>query len=110
MMANYPPPPVLEKPAEAQTAALLPKIHLLLGQLPPERLSEVQTFVDFLLYQEQRKTAVPKRTPGLHHGETLWISDDFDEPLPDEFWFSPTDPLEQELANPKDTLEPSPPV
>ncbi len=25
------------------------------------------------------------RIPGLHAG-TIWTSDDFDEPLPDEFW------------------------
>jgi len=32
-------------------------------------------------------TAVPsrKRIPGLNRGE-IWMSDDFDEPLPDEFW------------------------
>lgn len=26
-----------------------------------------------------------KRTPGLTRGE-IWVSDDFDDPLPDEFW------------------------
>jgi len=26
-----------------------------------------------------------KRTFGLHRGE-IWVSDDFDEPLPEEFW------------------------
>lgn len=26
------------------------------------------------------------RTPGLFAGGIGWISDDFDEPLPDEFW------------------------
>lgn len=26
-----------------------------------------------------------KRVFGLHKGE-VWVSDDFDEPLPDEFW------------------------
>jgi antitoxin (DNA-binding transcriptional repressor) of toxin-antitoxin stability system len=25
------------------------------------------------------------RIPGLHRGE-IWISDDFDDPLPDSFW------------------------
>lgn len=32
---------------------------------------------------------VPKpaqRIPGLHKGTVLYISDDFDAPLPDEFW------------------------
>lgn len=27
-----------------------------------------------------------KRVFGLHKGEVLYISDDFDEPFPDEFW------------------------
>lgn len=26
------------------------------------------------------------RTPGLSRGSVMWISDDFDDPLPDEFW------------------------
>jgi hypothetical protein len=30
-------------------------------------------------------TRPPDRIMGLHAG-TIWISDDFDEPLPDEFW------------------------
>ena len=28
---------------------------------------------------------VTPRVPGLHP-ETIWTSDDFDEPLPDDFW------------------------
>ena len=31
-------------------------------------------------------TSAPKpRIAGLHQG-TIWMSDDFDEPLPDDFW------------------------
>lgn len=29
----------------------------------------------------------PQRLPGLGQGK-IWMSEDFDEPLPDEFWFS----------------------
>ena len=29
---------------------------------------------------------LPKRIGGLNRGQVLWISDDFDAPLPDEFW------------------------
>lgn len=37
-----------------------------------------------------------KRKTGLHEGQG-WMSDDFDEPLPDEFWLgSETDPLNME--------------
>ncbi len=28
---------------------------------------------------------ISERIPGLHKG-TTWVSDDFDAPLPDEFW------------------------
>lgn len=30
-----------------------------------------------------------KRIPGLHSG-AIWTSDDFDEPLPDQFWIGTT--------------------
>lgn len=28
-----------------------------------------------------------QRIPGLHAGSTIYISDDFDDELPDSFWF-----------------------
>jgi hypothetical protein len=31
------------------------------------------------------RTSISTRTPGLHQGE-IWMSEDFNEPLPDEFW------------------------
>lgn len=34
----------------------------------------------------QPASSVPVRIPGLHAG-TTWTSDDFDDPLPDAFWF-----------------------
>lgn len=33
-----------------------------------------------------------RRFAGLNQG-AVWISDDFDDPLPDEFWTSDDDPL-----------------
>jgi antitoxin (DNA-binding transcriptional repressor) of toxin-antitoxin stability system len=33
----------------------------------------------------EAKTETKKRIPGLHAG-TTWLSDDFDERLPDSFW------------------------
>ena len=33
--------------------------------------------------------AISERIPGLHAG-TTWVSDDFDDPLPDEFWLGDT--------------------
>ena len=31
------------------------------------------------------RKSISTRTPGLHQGE-IWRSEDFNEPLPDEFW------------------------
>jgi prevent-host-death family protein len=33
-----------------------------------------------------------KRIAGLHRG-AIWVSDDFDEPLPDSFWLGENDTL-----------------
>ncbi len=59
----------------------------LLGQirsLPPEQQREVLDFAEFL----HQKILVPrqKRVPGLHQGSPYWMADDFDAPLPDQFW------------------------
>lgn len=50
-----------------------------------KQLSDEQKLI--LLEQLEKDTASPKkeRIPGLHAG-MIWISDDFDDPLPDEFW------------------------
>jgi hypothetical protein len=32
------------------------------------------------------ESQIKPRTPNLHPG-SVWMSDDFDDPLPDEFWF-----------------------
>lgn len=51
------------------------EVLLTKGDMPVARLSRVRS-------QPARKSG---RIPGLHAG-TTWVSDDFDEPLPDEFW------------------------
>ncbi len=55
--------------------------------LPDSRLQAVLEFVRFLQDIEQKEPkAVPsRRIPGLDAG-TTWVSDDFDEPLPDSSW------------------------
>ena len=55
--------------------------------LPDSRLQAVLDFVRFLQFMEQKdlKAVNPRRVPGLDAG-TTWVSDDFDEPLPDSFW------------------------
>ncbi|MEL6526763.1 MAG: DUF2281 domain-containing protein [Chloroflexota bacterium] len=49
----------------------------------PERKQLLHDIIDTL---GEAKTEIPsERVPGLHAG-TTWMSDDFDAPLPDEFW------------------------
>ncbi|BCL34107.1 DUF2281 domain-containing protein [Nostoc sp. MS1] len=60
-----------------------------LQTLPPEKLQQVLDFVEFLAQkytQTQETEQTPKkRVLGLNQGE-IWMSDDFNDPLPDEFW------------------------
>lgn len=53
------------------------------GTNPPAALTE---FVDQLPSAEV--PALKRRIPGLNSGNVLYISPDFDDPLPDSFWFS----------------------
>ena len=52
--------------------------------LTPQQQQEVLNFAEFLHLKVP--TAVPERVPGLHQGTPYWIADDFDAPLPDQFW------------------------
>jgi hypothetical protein len=38
-----------------------------------------------VLFEVLPPSAMKPREPGLQPG-SIWVSDDFDEPLPDEFW------------------------
>ena len=61
------------------------------------RLSELLSVVaggrEVMLVQDEKPVArllppdevAAERVPGLHRGE-VWMSDDFDAPLPDDFW------------------------
>lgn len=48
-------------------------------------LTEGDTPLAKVVPVEKKATLTHPRTPGLFPG--IWTSDDFDEPLPDEFWF-----------------------
>jgi hypothetical protein len=41
----------------------------------------------FVFYSSPVPISTKQRVPGLHLG-ALWASEDFDEPLPEEFWTS----------------------
>lgn len=59
--------------------------------LAPEQRQQAFAFIEFL-YQTQQSalqqppTAPKKRILGQHQGMG-WMSPDFNDPLPDEFWF-----------------------
>lgn len=60
-----------------------------LQNLPPEQQQQVADFIEFLeqkYIQHRSNQGQPKRRIfGLHEGQG-WMSEDFNEPLPDEFW------------------------
>ncbi len=61
-----------------------------IDSLPKSRLETLLAFVQFLQFMEKQQMSETVETrlriPGLDAG-TTWVSDDFDEPLPDSFWF-----------------------
>jgi mRNA-degrading endonuclease RelE of RelBE toxin-antitoxin system len=68
------------------TSELIAKLQT----LAPEQQQQVLDFVEFLAQKyaqpEQIQQPLQKRIPDLNKGE-IWMSDDFNDPLPDEFWF-----------------------
>lgn len=65
-------------------------------KLLPENQQLLLVFAEFLLERQAQSmpsstgseaeySATPQRVLGLHQGMG-WISDDFNDPLPDEFW------------------------
>lgn len=71
------------------TSQVLDSTSILIAKLqtlPPEQQQQVLDFVEFLA-QKYAKSQQPQqqRVLGLNQDE-IWISDDFNEPLTDEFW------------------------
>ncbi|KAF3888117.1 MULTISPECIES: type II toxin-antitoxin system VapB family antitoxin [Nostocales] len=62
------------------------KLIAKLQTLPLEQQQQVLDFVEFLVqkYPHPQQSS-QKRVLGLNQGE-IWMSDDFNDPLPDEFW------------------------
>lgn len=52
--------------------------------LTPQQQQQVLNFAEFLHHKVP--IVAPERVPGLHQGTPYWIADDFDAPLPDQFW------------------------
>lgn len=64
------------------TSELIAKLQT----LAPEHQQQVLDFVEFLAQKYTQTQPPEKRIPDLNKGE-IWMSDDFNDPLPDEFWF-----------------------
>lgn len=61
--------------------SLLEKIQ----ELPPQQQQQVLDYVEFLLEKYVRGNSDKPRIAGLHKGMG-WISDDFNDPIPPEYW------------------------
>jgi hypothetical protein len=56
-----------------------------LSSAPETLLLEVASFIRSAKNNNSVVSSSLPRTPSLHKGE-IWISDDFNAPLPDDFW------------------------
>lgn len=79
-----------------RTLNLLDDLSRKSQKLIPENQQLLLVFAEFLLERQTQSMATsipneaepspaPKRVLGLHEGMG-WIGDDFNDPLPDEFW------------------------
>jgi hypothetical protein len=64
---------------------LLTKALAEVSKLPDEEQNHIAALILAELKSGRRSIAQP-RVAGLHAGNILYISDDFDDPLPDSFW------------------------
>ncbi|MBV6624157.1 MAG: DUF2281 domain-containing protein [Rivularia sp. (in: Bacteria)] len=63
------------------TQALITKLQ----SLSPEQQQTLLDFAEFLAQRHAQPQTTQQRVPDLNRGE-IWMSEDFNEPLPDEFW------------------------
>ena len=69
----------------SQTLNITETLIAQLQTLPPEQQQMVVNFVEFLAHKHAQSQPSQQRVLGLNQGE-IWISEDFNDPLPDEFW------------------------
>ncbi len=74
----------------SQTVNITEILITKLQSLSPEQQQTVLDFAEFLVQKHTQPQPIPtqplqKRVPDLNRGE-IWMSEDFNEPLPDEFW------------------------
>lgn len=81
-----------------QTISISQAILAKLQVLPPAQQQQILDFAEFLIQKYNRSNVSTQRVPDLHRGQ-VWMSDDFDEPLPDEFWLGENEPLLEEAQH-----------
>jgi hypothetical protein len=70
----------------SQLADITSELMTKLQTLPPQQQQQVLDFVEFLAQKYAQAQETPKkRIMGLHQGK-IWMSDDFNNSLPDEVW------------------------
>ena len=70
------------------SAALKQKLAEMFDALPSETQAEVIDFVEYKLQKQQKQAKKRNDKPriaGLNRGQ-IWMSEDFNDPMPDEFW------------------------
>lgn len=77
-----------EQSTQQITKAVINKLQ----KLPLEKQQQILDFVNLLIQQHDEqltktedRPSTQERIAGLHRGQ-IWISDDFNEPLSDDFW------------------------
>ena len=72
----------------SQTINIAETLVAKLQFLSPEQQQTLLDFAEFLVQrhiQPEQAQQAQQRVLGLNQGE-IWMSEDFNEPLPDEFW------------------------
>ncbi|MCZ8241491.1 MULTISPECIES: DUF2281 domain-containing protein [Microcystis] len=56
-----------------------------LQEIPLDKQKQILEYVEALTEEKEPLSFPKKRVFGLHQGK-IWMSDDFNQPLPDNFW------------------------
>ncbi len=56
-----------------------------LEKLPPQQQQQVLDYIEFLAQKYIQPQLPQPRVPGLHR-RMGWISDDFNDPIPPDYW------------------------
>ena len=56
-----------------------------LQEIPLDKQKQILEYVEGLTEEKEPSSSQKKRVFGLHQGK-IWMSDDFNQPLPDNFW------------------------